>query len=145
MGILENTVAKSASNVAGSIRPGQRRQQANTPAERDQSQYWMNLGYTAEDGRFVSLPYGLPLDSMSDIKISGQNEEWVALSNARNDLKAELLESAGQLQPGQEVIVHLEVRLRRINSQLHVDAATNPFKREKTPLISPVVTEEAEG
>lgn len=140
MGILDQKIkANGAATNPGVIRPGQTRRPNNsTPAERDQSQFWLNVGYTADDGRFVSLPYGLPMDNMADVRVSGQNEEWVALSHARNDLKAELLEAAGQLEPGQEVIVQLEVRLRRINTQMNVDAATNPYRRTSGPLIVPV-------
>ena len=148
MGILEQTAAKSniARNTAASnVR---RNTATNAPRETDPSQFWLNIGYEAKDGRFVYLPYGLPLDTMGEVRTGGQSEEFVALAHARNLLKQDLLEEAGQLEPGQDVPVNLQVRLRRINSKILVDNDTNPFKRpSQMSLIAHVEehVEEEEG
>lgn len=106
--------------------------------ERPASKFWMNVGYEVEvpnkDGemekRFVSLPAGIPLDNIEPLVIKGKNQEWNMFQAARNDLLAQLMAAAEQLEPGQEELVMLQIQLRRVDdSTVEVPTSENPFAR----------------
>lgn len=91
--------------------------------DRPKSQVWLNIGYEVqvanEQGEqeklFVSLPYGLPIDTMEPAKVSG-SDRWAAYQGARNDLLAQIQQLASQMQPGEEKTLNLQVQVRRVKN-----------------------------
>ena len=110
--------------------------------QRPKSQFWLNIGYMAEfdseehgtEHKFISLPNGMALDDMEEVKLSGQNEMWIMFQSARNDLLAQLKERAEQLKPGEEIIIGegvLVIQLRRVAADTQkVEANKNPLARK---------------
>lgn len=102
---------------------------------------WLNLGYEVEvlvrdaegkeatETRFVSIPVGIPLDTMDPINITTRNTEFAQLQAAQNDLLQQLKDLAAGRNPGDALIVPLQVQLRRVNGPAQVPAAdaSNPF------------------
>lgn len=89
-------------------------------AEKQQAQIYLNIGITIPlpnaQGEvvdtFVSLPFGLPLDTMTKMVSKGSNAQW----NAMVDLKNGLLEALTTLGNAQEagtgkVLPKLEVQI----------------------------------
>ena len=110
----------------------------DTAAAKDlpKSQFWMNVGFTAEGASaegedvFVSLPYGLPLDSMEHVNTKSKNADYTALQQARNGLLDQVKEAAATLQPGESMTVQLEVQIRRIEEEVAEEPTTdNKFMR----------------
>lgn len=119
---------------------------ASTGSKRDlpKANGWLNFGYTvviagAAEGeteeRFVSLPVGIPVDTMEPLAINSRNQQYAQFQSARNDLLAQLKAALATMQPGEEKIVALDpqtglsVQLRRVNDPAAVPAAdaSNPF------------------
>ena len=110
----------------------------DTAAAKDlpKSQFWMNVGFVAEgagaegEDVFVSLPYGLPLDSMEHVNTKSKNADYTALQQARNGLLDQVKEAAAALQPGESMTVQLEVQIRRIEEEVAEEPTTdNKFMR----------------
>lgn len=112
--------------------------------ERPKSKYWLNVGYNvpngSEDGKsdlFVSLNYGIPLDSVEKMKITGSNKHYQSLLGARNCLLEDLLAQAATMQPGETLIIGgaddgsgLAIQLRHVNEEVaEVDPDNNPLVR----------------
>jgi hypothetical protein len=106
-------------------------------ADRPKADLWVNIGFpiTYEDTKgetqtkFVSLPVGIPLDTIEALPVKGSSEEFRALQAARNDLLEQLIEAGKALQPGEELVIdELQIQLRRVNE----DAV--PIKAEDNPL-----------
>lgn len=115
---------------------------SSTGTRRDlpKAKAWLNIGYTVpvrvqdgeevrEETRFVSLPVGIPLDTMDEIQITSRNTEFAQFQAARNGLLSELKAAAEALQPGEERIINLQIQLRHVNDAVTAPAAdeTNPF------------------
>lgn len=113
---------------------------AATPAQDDRpkAQYWLNIGYQAdgiiegEDApRFISLPVGIPLDTMETLPTNSRNQVYAMQQAARNDLMEQLVAHAQNLAPGASTIVNLQIELRRVNEDAGpVDTAHSPFARQ---------------
>lgn len=105
------------------------------------SEFWLNIGYTViveidgeEQERFVSLPFGIPLDTMKPLELKGNSDLFVYLRQAQNELLEALMEAAHALQPGEAKIVsagdQLAVEIRRVQGvRTDVKADVNPFIR----------------
>jgi hypothetical protein len=80
---------------------------------------WLNIGVTTGDETypFVSLPMGIPLDTMSELPVRG-NAEFRQFTAARNDLLAQLKAAANALEPGSDMIIELDgglaIQIRRV-------------------------------
>lgn len=106
--------------------------------DRPKAQFWLNVGYESEvtlEGedkpRFISLPMGIPLDSMELAKTNGQNANWLKQQHARNDLLQQLLEKAATLAPGETAVFTLQVEVRHVAEELApVDPSANEFVRK---------------
>lgn len=108
----------------------------NAPKEeREPTQFWINVGYEA-NGKFVSLPLGIPLDSLPEIKVPGpqtKNPEFRQLQQARRMLHEQVKKLMETLEPGDEgLLPKLQVQIRRIEKNENVpmteeEAAANPF------------------
>ena len=85
---------------------------ATAKADRPKAQFWLNIGYVvhvpAEGGgteqRFISLPSGIPLDTMEELKTNSSNALFARMQAARNGLFADLMATAKTLAPGEEKI-----------------------------------------
>lgn len=93
---------------------------SNVAAEKPKAQFWLNLGYVAnegtEDEKFISLPTGIALDTQEPLQITGNSEDFRAMRSAQNDLLEQLIEYAQNLEPGEEGIIQLQVQLRRVKA-----------------------------
>jgi hypothetical protein len=95
--------------------------QPKPPAE-----FWLNVGYNApgagKDGEdlFVSLPVGIPLDTIDALSTKSSNEDFRMLQAARNSLWEQMLEQAKQLAPGQDAVFDFQIQLRRVRAEEHV-------------------------
>lgn len=98
-----------------------------TAGARPQADVFANIGLTVElngEPVFLSLPFGLPLDTMSKLIIRGNNEEWNEQAQVRNEFLDSLVEMANGLEPGEgKVITKLEVQIYRRKEQQ--ETATN--------------------
>jgi hypothetical protein len=107
---------------------------SNTDA-RPKAQFWLNIGYTAnegtEDAKFISLPTGIPLDTQEHLATNSSNEDFRAMRCAQNDLLDQLLEFAKDLEPGAEGIIQLQVQLRRVKGDAPAIASDeNKYSRK---------------
>ena len=127
--VLSNLVARSQNQTRTNGRQGQSRE------DLPKAQMWMNIGFVAGDGRFVNLPYGLPIDTMQKARVAGSDEEFIALRHAQNELLAAVQAEGDKLEPGQEIeIPLLTVRLRRVKDELEIDPETNPSGKQPNGL-----------
>ena len=108
--------------------------------DRPKAQFWLNIGYPVtvkngegEEQRFVSLPTGIPLDTMEALATNSRNAEFAAFQAARNNLHDQFMAVASQLQPGEEKIIGLgdsglALQIRRVNEEAApIAAGNNPF------------------
>lgn len=96
-------------------------------AKREASELWLNVGVEV-NGKFVTLPFGLALDTMSPLETRGQNVEFVQFQQARNELLEDLKDIASKLAPGEEMEVPvLTIKIRRKNDELELAPENNPF------------------
>ena len=84
---------------------------AATAESKPKAQYWLNIGYVAnegtEDEKFISLPTGIPLDTQEH-----------------------LMDFAKDLEPGAEGIIQLQVQLRRVKApEADIPADENKYAR----------------
>lgn len=132
-----STVAPEAPQPAGAQR---RRSYANNNgngygrADEPETEFWVNIGLPAngivegEDApRFISLPMGLPLDTMKPAKVTGNDETYRQLQTMKNRLWEEVMNAAARLQPGQEMDLPLQARIRRIKPKTPVQTAGSPL------------------
>lgn len=87
-----------------------RPEEGATGSKRDlpKAKFWLNIGYLAtigEEQRFVSLPLGIPLDTMEKLNTRANNQDYAQFQAMRNELLADMIEQASALEPGQEVII----------------------------------------
>lgn len=114
-----------------------------TNTNRPKAKTWLNVGYES-NGKFVTLPLGMPLDTMEPSKISGQNEEWIKQMTAGNALLKALQELGDSLVPGAEQEINLVVKIRRVNEERTVKPEDNEFSIDFNTLIpkaAPVAAE----
>lgn len=120
---------------------------AGKPAATDKPKatLWLNIGYhievevTAGDGstsmenRFVSLPVGIPVDTMQLLPETSQNQGYAAFQAARNQLLKLVIAAGANLGDGEERPIALELQLRKVSApQAPVAPDTNPFLK---PLV----------
>ena len=104
--------------------------------EKVKSQLWVNVGYSIEvDGVnvFVSIPMGIPVDSIKELPTNTRNAEYNLLNQARNQLLADIASAAEDLESGESHVLELEVQLRRIDKEADPlpTGSVNPFLRPK--------------
>lgn len=123
---------KPATGTTGAAHSGQ-----NT--DRPKAQVWLNIGFTQEvilvqgdkevpETRFVSLPQGIPLDTMEALATNSSNKEFRAFQSARNDLLDQIMAAAEKLEAGEAKIINVQVELRRVKAEeAPIDSDANPF------------------
>lgn len=113
--------------------------QNNNDSEQKKSVFWVNVGYKTgverEDGSeiIITLPFGIPLDSMQYVQTNSKNKEWVEIQQARNSLLDDLRKAASELAPGEEKELTLCVTLRRATEAVsEVADSSNKFARKSS-------------
>lgn len=103
---------------SGSSRlPGRGGRNHNTSGEeRPSAEYWINIGRGLPSGLFATLPLGIPLDDLVAKPVNGKGDFRNMRQNEANMLKS-VFAKAAELAPGEEVVLNLEVRLRRRESE----------------------------
>lgn len=109
---------------------------ATVVEEKIKSQLWINVGYSIEvEGEqvFVSIPMGIPVDSIKELPTNTRNADFNLLNQARNQLLADIAAASEDLESGESHVLELEVQLRRIDKEVDPLPAgsTNPFLRPK--------------
>jgi len=137
MGLLDsiNNGVVASSNV----RPMNGRGQA--AADRPNATIWLNIGYE-KNGKFVTIPVGIPLDTTDALAVRGNNPDWVGFTNARNDLLEALVAAGQALEPGAEVQVPLQVRVRRTSVAVEGDPSYSTDLGELFGELKPIVAAE---
>jgi HAMP domain-containing protein len=115
------------------------RRNTTDSTEREQAQVYLNIGFMSKNAEgedeFISLPVGVGLDTMKPINVSGSNEEWKQLAQAKNALMEQLQKAAEQMEPGEEhVIADLQIQIRRRNVSEQPDAGDNPHMQAMAKL-----------
>lgn len=97
--------------------------QTTSRDELPKAQLWVNIGVTqnvVKDGEtveeFIALPQGIPLDTMTLKPATSRNDDFRNRELGMNALHAMLMKKAATLAPGEDVIVNLQVQLRRVNN-----------------------------
>jgi len=108
---------------------------ATVVEEKVKSQLWVNVGYSIEvEGEqvFVSIPMGIPVDSIKELPTNTRNAEFNMLNQARNQLLADIAAASEDLESGESHVLELEVQLRRIDKEVDPLPAgsSNPFLRK---------------
>ena len=126
----------SAQRGAGRSRSGRDMSGDDLP----QAEFWLNIGYVTEPNAegnygFVSLPMGIPLDTMNEAVERVNNEELRMFRGAQNDLHRQLLSAADKLKPGEDVVYEcdngLAIQIRRKNDEPEaVDIRENHFAKK---------------
>jgi hypothetical protein len=103
--------------------------------DKPKSQLWVNVGYSIEvegESVFVSIPMGIPLDSIKELPTNTRNSEYNLLNQARNQLLADITAASEDLESGESHVLELEVQLRRIDKEPDPlpSGSTNPFLRK---------------
>lgn len=99
--------------------------------DRPKAQIWLNIGYESQDAEgndmFISLPMGLPLDTMEAKSVNGKDLGWKQMQQAKNALLEQLQKAAMQINPGEEhTIPGLTIQVRRVAQTEAPDASENP-------------------
>lgn len=106
-------------------------------ADKPKAQFWLNIGYVANEGsddeKFISLPTGIPLDTQEPLPTNSSNADFRAMRCAQNDLLEQLIAYAQNLEPGEEGIINLQVQLRRVKAQEEaIPSDENKYARKLT-------------
>lgn len=98
---------------------------ASSNNDKPQAKLWLNIGIGETDATFLSLPFGMALDTMPEGRISG-SAEWQALMQRRNAMLKQLTEQLMlRLEPGHSIMLPaLRVQARRVNDKVVAPTAT---------------------
>ena len=104
--------------------------------DKPKSQLWINVGYSIEvngEQVFVSVPMGIPVDSVKELPTNTRNAEFNLLNQARNQLLADITAASEDLEGGESHVLELEVQLRRVDKEVDPlpSNTDNPFLRPK--------------
>lgn len=100
-----------------------------TNDERASAKVWLNIGFVSdfkdEDGKnvFISLPKGIALDTMADVKVGNKDSDYNSILSTKNELKAMLLKAAESMAPGERQVINLSVEIYKV---------AEPVEREST-------------
>jgi hypothetical protein len=137
--IDQRTTTAAPRSFTSFIRGGQ----AAAPAQDElpSATTWLNVGYVVpstkegEPDKFVSLPRGIPLDTMKSLE-PARGADLNALRSAQNDFMVQMQEAAAKLQPGEDIIIGIEgglcIQLRKVLGAPEAAAAddANPYARK---------------
>lgn len=94
----------------------------STPAtDRPAAQHWLNIGKTMPvvnektgetEQKFISIPVGIPLDTMEAMETNGNSKSWKEQVGVKNAILKFLQEGAANLSPGEgELVEGLEIQI----------------------------------
>lgn len=124
----------NASSIIGAALNGR----ATNNTQRPQAEIFLNVGITVqlpnEEGEmvdtFLSLPFGLPLDTMNELVIRGNNTQWNEQAAARNELLKALVKMGESLEAGSGTeLPKLQVQLYRRKAQEEHIASNNAMSQ----------------
>ena len=110
---------------------------APTKADKPQAMLYLNVGVTLplpnEQGEiiptFVSLPFGLPLDTMSKMVAKGSNPSWNSLVEMKNSLLEALVTLGNAQEPGSgKMLPKLEIQIFHRKEQAEPVASANSME-----------------
>lgn len=128
MGVLDQIVTTQSNVRSINGRSGQ--------TDKPKAKVWGNVGYEL-NGKFISLPVGIPMDTMEVSKSNSNNKEWVAFQDACNTLLKHLQSMGDEMEPGQDVVIpNLEFRLHRVKEAVVVEAEDNDFRTDLSQLFA---------
>lgn len=124
----------NASSIIGAALNGK----ATNNTQRPQAEIFLNVGITVqlpnEEGEmvdtFLPLPFGLPLDTMNELVIRGNNAQWNEQAAARNELLKALVKMGESLEAGSGTeLPKLQVQLYRRKAQEEHIASNNAMSQ----------------
>lgn len=124
----------NASSIIGAALNGR----AANNTQRSQAEIFLNVGITVqlpnEEGEmvdtFLPLPFGLPLDTMNELVIRGNNAQWNEQAAARNELLKALVKMGESLEAGSGTeLPKLQVQLYRRKAQEEHIASNNAMSQ----------------
>lgn len=137
MSIIDQAARRPTAGYQGHFGGGntdQRPSGGQSRRDLPQATIWLNVGYTLEgagkDGEdlFISLPVGLPIDTMQSVSESSNNADYANMQQARNALLAQLIEASNSFEPGEErLLPGLQLQMRRVKNKEVGDVAANPL------------------
>lgn len=99
---------------------------------RQEAKVFLNIGYTSKEvdanGEpiFISLPYGLALDTMPNIKVSDRSQSSYAdLQRKKNAFKDALLQAIANMPAGTRKKIKLEVEIYKVSDAVAEDTDTS--------------------
>lgn len=103
---MANMNANSAASLIAAALGGNT--QTSAKEDKKQAQIYLNVGITIplpnaqgeSVDTFVSLPFGLPIDTMSKMVAKGSNAEWNTLVDLKNSLLEALTKLGNSQEPG---------------------------------------------
>lgn len=99
--------------------------------DKPKAKFWLNVGLTKMvngEEVFLSLPFGIPLDTQEVLPENSSNKEFAYRQAARNSLVRQLTEFAETMEAGDDTIIDLEVQLRRVKDEVPVSTGSdNPY------------------
>jgi hypothetical protein len=122
------------------IGAGRNTQRNDSNNEREQAQVYLNIGFmsknpTTGEDEFISLPVGVGLDTMKPMNVSGSNEDWKMMAQAKNALMEQLQQAAENMEPGEEhVVTDLSIQIRRRNDVETPSMTDNPHMKRLASL-----------
>lgn len=86
---------------------------------------WLNVGYDSgvpeqddpSKTRFVSLPVGIPVDTLKHVPANSRNSDYAKFQAARNDLLDQIVAAGNALQPGETATLNLTIQLRKVEDE----------------------------
>lgn len=124
----------NASSIIGAALNGR----AANNTQRPQAEIFLNVGITVqlpnEEGEmvdtFLPLPFGLPLDTMNELVIRGNNAQWNEQAAVRNELLKALVKMGESLEAGSGTeLPKLQVQLYRRKAQEEHIASNNAMSQ----------------
>lgn len=115
MALISNNTNSAIDNFINNSRKN-----ITTNDERVNAKVWLNIGFVSEfkdeDGKniFISLPKGIALDTMADVKVGNKDSDYNSILQTKNDLKAMLLKAAENMQPGERQVINLQVEIYKV-------------------------------
>jgi len=116
--------------------------------DRPAAQVWLNIGINVdmsnpETGEtetvFVSLPLGLPVDTMEPLAMRGSNANWANMVQAKNYVLEELQKMAAGVAPGEgEFVDGLKIQIKRVGTAAAPAQGENPLLAAMTGRLAVV-------
>lgn len=105
-------------------------------SSRQEAKVFLNIGYTSKEvdanGEpiFISLPYGLALDTMPNIRVSDRSQSSYAdLQRKKNAFKDALLQAIANMPAGTRKKIKLEIEIYKVSDAVAEDTDTSELNK----------------